>query len=134
MTLPRLIAAAAVVAVLGIVAAALVAIGPPNRARLEALDRQRISDLGDVAAELHNRYINDRLTLPATLPQDRTEPVTGSPYEYRRANDFSYALCARFALATPASTYDRNVTAFWRHSAGRFCYRFDVRQPVESTL
>jgi hypothetical protein len=55
-TISRAITVAAILIVVGIVAAAFVAIGCPKHARAEALDRQRVSDLGDMAAELHEDY------------------------------------------------------------------------------
>ncbi len=52
----RLIAAATVAIVVAVVVAAFLSIGPPSRARAEALDRQRLRDLGNIAAGLHDDY------------------------------------------------------------------------------
>jgi hypothetical protein len=132
-TVSRAIAAAAIVIVAAIVVAAFVTIGSPNRARAEALDRQRVLDLGDVAAELHEDY--GARPLPAALPQPRRDPVSGKPYEYRRLGDNRYHLCATFELPTPPEQRTgTDVNTFWRHPAGRFCYILDAGNRVESTL
>ncbi|HLY02413.1 MAG TPA: hypothetical protein VKR56_07930 [Candidatus Cybelea sp.] len=133
MTLSRAIAVAAILIVVAIVAAAFFTIGPPSRARAEALDRQRLRDLGDVAAELHEDY--SAAPLPAEPPQPRHDPVSGKPYDYRRLGNSHYQLCATFDLPTPPSEpADPDVTTFWRHPAGRFCYTLDAGSRVESTL
>jgi hypothetical protein len=133
-TLSRAIGLAAIVTVAAIVAAAFATIGPPGRARTEALDQERVSDLGTIAAELHDGY-NSGDALPAAVPEQKRDPVTKKPYEYRRTGDERYKLCATFDLPTPSRPgVDMDVAAFWHHPAGRFCYTFDARRPVESTL
>jgi hypothetical protein len=113
--------------------AAFVTIGSPNHARAEALDRQRVSDLGDAAAELHEDY--GAGPLPAALPQPRHDPVSGKPYQYQRLNDNRYRLCATFELPTPPEQRaGPDVNTFWHHPAGRFCYTLDAGNRVESTL
>ena len=69
----RLIAAATVAIVVAVVVAAFLSIGPPSRARAEALDRQRLRDLGDIAAGLHDDY-RERKTAPAGLRAAATRP------------------------------------------------------------
>jgi hypothetical protein len=132
-TVSRAIAVAAILIVVAIVVAAFVTIGPPNRARAEALDRQRVLDLGDVAAELHEDH--GAGPLAAALPQPRHDPVSGKPYEYQRLGDNRYHLCATFELPTPPDQRTgTDVNTFWRHPAGRFCYTLDAGSRVESTL
>lgn len=133
MTLSRAITVAAILIVVATVVAAFVTIGSPNHARAEALDRQRVSDLGDVAAELHEDYSAG--PLPALLPQPRHDPVSAKPYEYRRFGDNRYQLCATFELPTPPDKRTGpDVNTFWHHPAGRFCYTLDAGNRVESTL
>jgi hypothetical protein len=132
-TVSRAVAVAAILIVVAIVVAAFVTIGSPNRARAEALDRQRVLNLGNVAAGLHEDYSAG--PLPAALPQPRRDPVSGKPYEYQRLGDNRYHLCATFELPTPPDQRTgSDVNTFWRHPAGRFCYTFDAGSRVESTL
>jgi hypothetical protein len=132
-TISRAITVAAILIVVAIVVAAFVTIGSPNHARAEALDRQRVSDLGDAAAELHEDY--GAGPLPAALPQPRHDPVSGKPYQYQRLNDNRYRLCATFELPTPPEQRaGPDVNTFWHHPAGRFCYPLDAGNRVESTL
>jgi len=132
-TISRAITVAAILIVVAIVVAAFVTIGSPNHARAEALDRQRVSDLADVAAELHEDY--GAGPLRAALPQPRHDPVSSKPYEYQRLGENRYRLCATFELPTPPDQRTGpDVNTFWHHSAGRFCYTLDVGNRVESTL
>jgi hypothetical protein len=133
-TAARLIGVAAVAIVVAVVVAAFVSIGPPSRARAEALDRQRLRDLGDVAAQLHDDFTDTRKPLPAVYQPRQRDLVSGSPYEYRRLTSERYQLCGRFELPTPASRNDMTAPSFWHHPAGRYCYNIDVSARVESTL
>ncbi len=133
MTVSRAIAVAAIIIVAAIVVVAFLTIGPPNRARAEALDRQRLRDLGDAAAELHEDY--GAGPLPATLPHSPHDPVSAKPYDYERLSNTRYRLCANFELPTPPEQPNNpDASTFWRHPAGRFCYTLDSRNRVESTL
>lgn len=134
MTPARLIGGAAVVIVAAIVAAAFLSIGPPSRARAEALDRQRLRNLGDIAANLHDDYSDGGTLLPLVLTAPQRDPTTGKAFEYRRLTSERYQLCAIFELPTPASRNDTPATSFWRHPSGHHCYRLDVGARVESTL
>jgi hypothetical protein len=132
-TVSRAIAVAAILVVVAVVVAAFATIGSPKHARAEALDRQRVSDLSDMAAELHEDY--GARPLPATLPQTRHDPLSGKPYEYRRFGHNRYRLCATFELPTPPEQRTGpDIGTFWYHPAGRFCYTLDAGRRVESTL
>jgi hypothetical protein len=132
-TVSRAIAAIAILVVAAIVVAAFLTIGPPNRARAEALDRQRLRDLGDAAADLHDDYSVG--PLPAALTHLRHDPVSGKPYDYQRLGNTRYRLCATFELATPPDQPNNpEASTFWHHPAGRFCYTLDSGKRVESTL
>ncbi|HEV3091671.1 MAG TPA: hypothetical protein VGX91_09580 [Candidatus Cybelea sp.] len=134
MTAQRIVTIAAVAAVAGAVVAAFLMIGSPQRVRTEAIDERRLRGLGDIASDLYNAHRHTSAPLPAKIDRTETDPITGDPYEYRRLGPLAYELCADFALPTPASRADRDVTAFWHHTAGHYCYRFDVRNDVPSTL
>jgi hypothetical protein len=56
------------------------------------------------------------------MRSEKLDPETGAPYEYRRVDGNRYELCATF-------TGDGGE-GFWRHSAGRHCYSFDLLKPV----
>lgn len=133
MTVPRVAGFAAILLVIGIVAAAFSAIGPPSRARAEALDHQRVVDLGDIAEQLHEDHTQTAAGLTHYLPAPRHDPLTGKPYEFRQIDAFRYDLCAVFQLPTPTQTQQPDEPAFWRHGSGRHCYRLDVRRPVDYT-
>jgi hypothetical protein len=130
----RLIAAATVAIVVAVVVAAFLSIGPPSRARAEALDRQRLRDLGDIAAGLHDDYRDAGKPLPPAYEPRQRDPVTGKTYEYRRRTSERYQLCGKFELPTPASRNDLAVPSFWHHPAGRYCFNLDAGARVESTL
>jgi hypothetical protein len=131
-TASRLIAAAAVAIVIAVVAAAFVSIGPPSRARAEALDRKRVADLGTIAAGLHDDYTDAGKLLPAAYDSPLRDPATGKPYEYRRLTSERYQLCGTFALPTPST--GMMAPSSWHHPAGRYCYSLDVGARVDSTL
>jgi hypothetical protein len=133
MTVSRAIAVAAIVIVAAIVVAAFLTIGPPNRARSEALDRQRLRDLSDAAAELHEDYSAG--PVPAALPHPPHDPVSGKAYDYQRLSKTRYRLCATFELPTPPGQPNSpDASTFWHHPAGRFCYSLESGNRVESTL
>jgi hypothetical protein len=99
------------------------AIGPPSHGREIALDERRIDDLKDISSRLRTRY-RDLGSFPATLPSNwATDPVTKLPYEYTRADQLHFALCAVFYA--PSDTEDSRGTSFWSHGAGKKCYAFD---------
>ncbi len=130
MKLERLFGVAAcVIVALGLVLAFLV-IGPPGHARLVALDQQRITDLDNIATEMHDRFGGTTGGLPNRLPHslEANDPATRRPYEFRKIDAKNYMLCARFSLAAESeaieqqSPFPRN----WPHGAGRTCYTFNV--------
>jgi hypothetical protein len=49
------------------------------------------------------------------------DPITARPYEYRKAGDDRYELCAVFDR--PSEDGQRMVDdPFWSHSSGRYCF------------
>lgn len=136
LSLDQAFALVATVAVgLGIVGGFWV-LGTPGRQRSIAADRQRLQDLGAMAQNLHQNYLNqtDTYQLPPSLPtaESRVDPLTQQPYEYERLGDRTFQLCATFD--TDSSTYrlsqrfpdpDRQR---WEHPQGRHCFEFDVTE------
>jgi hypothetical protein len=137
-TASRVFLGAAIVVVALTVAAALTILGTPDRSRALALDEKRLDDLHDIAQELRDDYADGRRSLPLTLASPRYDPVSRAPYGYRRLGGERYLLCADFALANPATgSRDGDLNPFWRHSAGRTCYRLDARiatRPLDRSL
>jgi hypothetical protein len=127
--LQRAVAFLTILIVILLVAAALMVLGPPDRARSEALDRQRVGDLRHIEADVRDDYATAKYPLPDRLSTSKRDPVTRAPYEYRRLDAARYELCANYARPSPA-TADRALDdgAFWRHGAGRTCYRLDARR------
>ncbi|NJL48047.1 MAG: hypothetical protein HC929_11875 [Leptolyngbyaceae cyanobacterium SM2_5_2] len=111
-------------------------LGTPARQREIAADRQRLQDLGAIAQNLHQQYLNqpDTYQLPDTLPtaESRNDPLTNQPYEYERQGDRNFQLCATFD--TDSRTYPLanrpNDPALerWHHPQGRHCFTFEVSE------
>ncbi len=129
MNLQRAVAFFTILIVILLVAAALMVLGPPDRARSEALDRQRVADLRHIEQDVRDDYATAKHPLPDRLSTSKHDPVTGAPYEYRRLDATRYELCASYARPS-SRTGDRPLDdgPFWRHGAGRTCYRFDARR------
>lgn len=129
MNLQRAVAFFTILIVILLVAAALMVLGPPDRARSEALDRRRVDDLRHIEQDVRADYSVAKRPIPDRLTTAKRDPVTGAPYEYRRLDATRYELCAYYSRPSPA-TGDRALDdgAFWRHGTGRTCYRFDARR------
>ncbi|HIK43284.1 MAG TPA: hypothetical protein IGR64_00180 [Leptolyngbyaceae cyanobacterium M65_K2018_010] len=128
-------AAATTAVILGVIGGFWV-LGTPGRQRSIAADRQRLQDLGMVAQNLHQNYLNqpDTYQLPASLPaaESRNDPLTNQPYEYQRLSDRTFRLCANFD--TDSSTYPLSrppqdpALQRWQHPQGRHCFEFSVTE------
>jgi hypothetical protein len=130
---PRaLVGAAAGVAIAVAVVSGLVVAGAPSEARAQRLDERRVDELivlsrdVDVYWSRHDELPSslDEVTQAAGLGQRRTDPATGTPYEYRRIDAAQYELCATFESDEPA----RRPTAsrrFWAHGVGRQCFTIE---------
>lgn len=119
MTFQRAAGGLCVIIVVAIVAAAFATLGPPSRSR--ALDQHRLFGLYEVAEDINGDYGETGKSLPKTYGD--TEQVTDIRYEYRRIDAHRYELCATFEVPTPQSVGE---ATFWRHPAGRYCYRLDA--------
>lgn len=136
--------AATLTVILGIISGFRI-LGTPQRQRQIAADRERISDLVNIARQLHQKASNAQtfdqpFELPETLDQasnlvaQTTDPITNEPYVYRQLSDTTYELCASFA--TDTSTYSLQPGADsanlrWQHPAGQHCFEFDVLEPPQ---
>jgi hypothetical protein len=129
-------ATAATAAVIAGIIGGFWVLGTPARQREIAADRQRLQDLGAIAQNLHQQYLNqpDTYKLPDTLPtaEVRNDPLTNQPYEYERMGDRTFQLCATFG--TDSSTYplanrvDDPALERWQHPQGRHCFDFEVSE------
>jgi len=131
----RLLLIGVSVAVASAVVAGLIVVGSPGEARLEKLDRRRVSDLYEIVDGL-NRYWTRNQALPPDLDaltagtsfELGVDPETGLAYVYRVIEPDRYEVCATFA--TECTSRD-NRCASWRasgrheiseHGAGKQCF------------
>lgn len=101
--------------------------GSPTVERERLVDEQRVAALQQLASVI-SFYHEASGELPASLdvlvdgrnllflPRD---PVSDAPYEYLPGDAEAYELCASFDAASP----DYEPAGFWRHTAGRHCFR-----------
>jgi hypothetical protein len=133
---PLLARVAALVAVVATVLGLWLA-GAPDRVRVEQLDRLRLRDL-DALAQAVQRYRAEYGTPPADLTElvsmdphadlRLADPVTGDRYAFVLADSTAFELCATFERADSLGPTGDRPSLFWRHEAGRACFRF--RFPV----
>lgn len=118
--------------------------GSPMRARLIAQDRQRIRDLASICKRVENYYSN-KASLPASLEacdinpgtfiDQKTDRITGQPYEYHIKDATHFEIGAAFALPSD-KTAGREIavkgsipgeeSGFWSHGPGRKTFSVDV--------
>jgi hypothetical protein len=128
---------AAGVAVVAVVAVAFFLAGSPRSARFEEIDSRRVRELQQLSQAVEN-YYRERRELPASLDslimlpsiyvESFQDPVSRRPYEYRVVDPRAYELCATFDRTDTTQVYSAYPTPdrpprFWRHGAGRRCYR-----------
>jgi hypothetical protein len=127
-------AASAILVVVAIAGFAVA--GSPKRARLQHLDAKRLQDLDSIQDEVVS-YFKSKRELPtstAELDDDLrgfTVPSDPEPYQYRKTGEFSFELCADFALQDDDARHSvarwnwqaanpRDV--IWNHPAGHVCF------------
>ncbi len=125
-----------------LVVAGFVIAGPPtraHRARLDALDQQRIRDLDSIQQKILT-YWDDKGELPDSIDQlskdmvgysPPRDPASGDSYTYFKTVDASFELCTDFELvgSAPASMSTSRQTdpSFtWRHLEGHWCYKWTI--------
>jgi len=134
MTSGRALGAVVALAVLAAVAAGLWMIGSPGDARRLRLDERRVSDLRSISTSVDVHWTRQGV-LPARLdevspPVGATvtvDPVSGQRYEYRVIDARTYELCATFDAEWQPGMYGYDE-AFWRHGAGRHCFRLTPKE------
>ena len=116
--------------VLVAILAGIASVGSPATARMLRLDQQRVQDLQILNTSVLN-FDRAEGRLPASLEEllashkynslrPTTDPETGTPYEIVAAGDRDYALCATFAVPSPA---EPNGLGPWAHGAGHQCIK-----------
>src|SRR4051812_24214928 len=124
------VAVVALIVVAGAVVAALLALRSPSAADRHRLDDARVSDLRDMQNAI-NLYRLRKKALPGTLEgalkelswqQHPVDPATSAPYEYRRTDDATYALCATFDLGSQLTPPMYGDDPFWAHTSGHQCF------------
>jgi len=134
------------IAALVAIAAALLVIGGPSKARLERLDERRINDLSALASAIERHHLftghlpdslaelRERLEArgSANRPSE-ADPETGAPYSYERLGDEHLRICADLALPETASppmqpriagsrnNPDRSMEIVPQQEGSRFC-------------
>lgn len=134
MTSGRTLGIAVALAALAVVAAGLWMIGSPGDARRLRLDERRLSDLRAIATSVDVHWSRQQ-RLPASLDElapgvvatSTADPASGQRYEYRALDANTYELCATFEADWQAGMHGYDE-AFWRHGAGRHCYRLTAKE------
>lgn len=140
---------AATVAAALVVAAGLVMLGTPSRARERRMDELRTEDLTQLSAAIED-FWGKHSALPPTLDTlvaaralDRlpVDPQSNAPYTYLVSGERSYRLCATFAQPSDSTTSRRTAGFYfggvsrdrhsWRHGAGESC--FDLTPPAKDS-
>lgn len=139
MTTRKGIVAAAVLVVLAAIVAGVIAMGSPWKARAEANDQQRVSDLSQVQRQVisfwqQKQRLPDAVdevidpAYPSPLPAD---PQTGQAYRYEKRGTYDFALCAVFEGSATADDINRRngypiglgaPEEAWAHGAGENCF------------
>ena len=93
--------------------------GPPARARQTDFDRQRVSDLEQIALQIRGA---------STLDRESTsrDPETHRAYEYHRVDATHFKLCAVFDLETDRDSAEPERRGGWDHGAGKTCFAFAI--------
>ena len=107
---------------------------PPSLERARRMDQMRVSSLTTLERRVSS-YVSQNKKLPVDVQafcsncgDDRNDPETQVPYEYRALTDKDYELCAIFATETLRK--GQRVTGYqseWQHEAGRVCFKRTAR-------
>ena len=135
----RVLLAIIIVAVVGSIGYALFLTGSPDQQRNIRLDRERVSNLSNIADNI-DAYWDLNQGLPQELTQlsgrsyyvDRIhDPETDEPYEYRVLGGSGYELCAVFSTdSDEAGSRGRPFSRrAWDHGAGRTCFQLEAQAP-----
>jgi hypothetical protein len=130
----RLLARLAAFAVFAAALGGLFLSGTPRAERARQFDDQRVQALQQISAAIGSYYqargelpgsLSALLEIPDGVPsQVLLDPAGGRRYGYQRVDSLTYELCAEFAAGIEESA--RPLPEFWRHGAGRRCFRFEA--------
>lgn len=123
-----------------------VAVGSPFKQRMIRLDKERVSDLTVIQAQIIN-YWAKKNKLPASLNdltdnisgfKAPTDPETKKAYEYKTLSNLSFELCANFTTKSAkqedkiAAPYIESLGRYpeeawnWQHEIGRSCFTRNI--------
>lgn len=145
---PRTVAWAASVVVLGMLVSGFFIVGSPTVQRQIRMDEQRISDLQRIQGEVVN-YWQLKRTLPVSLGDLRNDisgfsvpvdPETGTSYEYLVSEPLQFSLCAVFnqeslddrssaRMPEPAYSpegFPKGLSDSWSHGPGHVCFERQI--------
>ena len=131
---------AVIVVVVASIVAGFFIIGSPQTERMRKIDDQRVADLQNIQWQIVN-FWQSKKRFPKDLNELKddisgwsspVDPKTQKPYEYFPGEEFSFTLCADFALESdyaqielpryPSAGAEEN----WAHPAGRHCFERTV--------
>ena len=128
-----LVAAFAIVLVVGAVAGGLMILGSPGQERVNRLDERRVNDLQQIERAVNLHWTREG-RLPASLDElsrdagiriSLRDPVTMEPYAYRPLEEKKFEMCAVFESAEPR---EGSSAGFWSHGVGRQCFQPTARE------
>ena len=137
---PRVTSPSWLARVAGVVVAIVAVIGlwlsgSPAVARKQLLDQRRLREIELLHNAVDDHYLA-RGRLPESLEamlQNRPwpgatlyDPATKEPYGYQPLDSVRYELCATFDAPDSVPPYGNAADVFWRHSAGRWCFKFET--------
>jgi len=110
--------------------------GTPGSERARQFDLQRVEALQQIAAGVQSYYgvrgylpegLGGLLEIPNGVGAEvLLDPAGGRRYEYRTIDSLTFEVCAEFGAADENGGHSN--PEFWRHGAGRKCFRFEVPQ------
>lgn len=136
----RLLVLGVSMAVAAAIVAGLLLVGSPGEARLQKLDRKRVSDLYSIIDGV-NLYWTRQRSLPPDLDalaaetrfDNELDPETASPYVYRVLDPDRYEVCATFSTECDPP-HDRcwdwqhgGRAEIDAHGAGEQCFQITPR-------
>ena len=123
------------IAVIAMIIAGFVSIGPPRTQRIMRADNRRIQDLYQLSMRINGAWNANTHQLPTHLDQltdvPLVDPISRATYEYAVVEGDKYQLCATFVLSTVQNQANSRSTT-WSHPAGRYCFVLDASRVPDS--
>jgi hypothetical protein len=132
--------AALVIGVIAVIGVGFWFAGSPMKARLLAQDAQRVQDLAAICRSVEQYYsskghLPESLTVcdnnPGTFVRQKTDRVTGQPYQYLPIDVTHFQVGADFAMPSEPGRSEyasQEDQGFWKHGAGLNTFIIDVTQ------